>query len=281
VLVFVFYLFVPPPVFFNPLERARLATGPVATEYRALESRHTAFADERREGVVALAGALRANDHAAADAAERRVESAQGGIGAVRQETVTLMKRANPDAQTSDTNYVFLAFVLGFLPAGVVGLVFAAMFAASMNSTASELNALTSTTVVDVWRRLPGVGADERRDLTVSRVATLFWAGFAVLFAEYAARLGSLIEAVNILGSLFYGTILGIFLCAFYVKRVGGTAVFVAALIAEAAVIACFKLSTISFLWYNVIGCVLVLAIATALSFVWPRSMPAPGRVTA
>jgi Na+/proline symporter len=136
------------------------------------------------------------------------------------------------------------------------------VFAASMNSTSAELNALTSTTVVDVVRRLAPASHDDRRDVWLSRLVTLGWAAFAVGFAEYASRLGSLIEAVNILGSLFYGTILGIFLTAFYLKRVGGTAVFIAALVAEAAVIACFKLTGISFLWYNLIGCVLVMGIA-------------------
>jgi hypothetical protein len=106
-----------------------------------------------------------------------------------------------------------------------------------------------------------------------SRLVTLFWAGFAVLFAEYASRLGTLVEAVNILGSLFYGTILGIFLTAFYLKRVGGSAVFVAALLAEAVVILCFKLTAIGFLWYNLIGCALVMAFALALSALRPRRM--------
>jgi Na+/proline symporter len=188
---------------------------------------------------------------------------------------VELLKRASPGASGNDVNYVFLRFVLAHLPAGLIGLVFAAVFAASMNSLSAELNALTSTSVVDVIKRLPIPRGSDRADLLVSRLVTLFWAGFAVAFAEYASRLGTLVEAVNILGSLFYGTILGIFLAAFYLKRVGGTAVFVAALLAEAVVIACFKLTTIGFLWYNLIGCALVMAFALALSLVWPRRMAA------
>ena len=176
-----------------------------------------------------------------------------------------------PGAQTNDTNYVFLEFVLKFLPAGLVGLVLAALFAASMNSTSAELSALTSTTVVDVLRRLPGHVSDERSDVWTSRVVTVVWAAFAVGFAQWASGLGTLVEAVNILGSLFYGTILGIFLCAFYLKRVGGHAVFAGALVAEAVVVACFTSTKISFLWYNLIGCALVMIVATALSVVWPR----------
>ena len=119
---------------------------------------------------------------------------------------------------------------LGHLPAGLVGLVFAAIFAASMNSISAEINALTSTTVVDVLKRMPFGGWTDRTDLVVSRLVTLGWAGFAVLFAEFVSGLGTLVEAVNILGSLFYGTVLGIFLTAFWLERVGGTAVFVGAL---------------------------------------------------
>jgi Na+/proline symporter len=193
-------------------------------------------------------------------------------LGATRNEATALLTATDPGASTSDTNYIFLSFVLAHLPAGLIGLVFAAIFAASMNSTAAELNALTSTTVVDVVQRVrPHALREGRGALLQSRLITLAWAGFAVLFAEYASRLGSLIEAVNILGSLFYGTILGIFLTAFYVKRVRGTAVFTGALVAQVAVVACFALTKISFLWYNLIGCLLVVAVGLALSYMRPR----------
>jgi len=278
VMVFVFYQFTAPPVFFNPLETARLASGPHAAEYRALASAHRAAFEEKRGHVEAMVGALRAGDTAAAAEAERAAEAAQAEMAELRARTADLVRAANGGAQPNDTNYVFLTFVLGTLPAGVIGLVFAAVFAASMNSTSAELNALTSTTVVDVVKRLPFGPRNARHDLLVSRAATVFWAAFAVAFAEYAASLGSLIEAVNILGSLFYGTILGIFLTAFYLRRVGGTAVFAGALLAEAAVIACFAFTDISFLWYNLIGAVLVMALALALSAVWPqRGAGAPG----
>jgi Na+/proline symporter len=135
-----------------------------------------------------------------------------------------------------------------------------------MNSTSAELNALASTTVVDVYRRLIRPNAGDRHYVTFSRAATVAWGGFAVAFAEYAGRLGSLVEAVNILGSLFYGTILGVFLVAFFLRRVGGTAVFVAALVGETAVLACFALTAVSFLWYNVIGCAVVVVSSLLLS---------------
>jgi hypothetical protein len=267
VLVFVFYQFAPAPLFFNPVESARLATGPHAESYAALETRHRDALEVRTTQVRALLDARRSGDAPALAAADSGLAHATRALSAVRGETVALIRAQDPGAQTSDTNYVFLSFVLAHLPVGLIGLVFAAVFAASMNSTSAELNALTSTTVVDVYRRLAGVGAGAggRRDVWISRLVTILWTAIAVGFAEYASRLGSLIEAVNILGSLFYGTILGIFLTAFYLPRVGGTAVFAAALLAEAAVIACFKLTAISFLWYNLIGCALVLVLALVI----------------
>jgi Na+/proline symporter len=278
VLLFVFYQFAAPPLFFNPVESARLASGPHAAAYHALESRHRQVLAAREAHVREMLAARRAGEAGALEAADRAAAADRQALDDLRRETVALVRAQDPTAQTSDTNYVFLSFVLSHLPAGLIGLVFAAVFAASMNSTSAELNALASTTVVDVYQRVAGVGVDGRHDVRVSRIATVCWAAFAVAFAEYASRLGSLIEAVNILGSLFYGTILGIFLTAFYLPRVGGTPVFVAALVAEAAVVACFKLTAISFLWYNLIGCALVVLVALALQpFLGRPTPPAAG----
>ncbi len=275
VMVFVFYLFVAPPLFFNPAETAKLETGPSAAEYRALTLRHERAHREREDGVMAML-----HGHgAAANAGGVAARNAQAALTQVRTETIALMRRVDPGAVTNDTNYVFLRFVLAHLPIGLIGLVFAAIFAASMNSISAEINALTSTTVVDVLKRVSTRAWSDRADLAISRTLTVCWAGFAVLFAGAAGNLGTLIEAVNILGSLFYGTILGIFLTAFWLKRVGGTAVFIAGLLAEAAVIACFKFTAIGFLWYNLIGCALVMGLALALSAIWPKppSSDVPG----
>jgi SSS family solute:Na+ symporter len=176
------------------------------------------------------------------------------------------MKKNNPDMDTRDTNYIFLSFVVKYLPVGVIGLVLAVIFAASMSSTASELNALASTTVVDIYKRLIKKDKDDRHYLKVSRMATFFWGIYAILLAQTASRLGSLIEAVNIVGSLFYGTILGIFLVGFYMKFIRGTATFYAAIIAELIVLFCFFFTGITFLWYNVIGCLAVILIALVLN---------------
>ena len=265
VLVFVFYQFAVPPPFFNPEITDTLARGPAAASYAAIEAHHRGAVAMRDHHARAMLAARRSGDAQALAHSEEAYDNAQRELAGVRNQTVALIQAQDPAAQTSDTNYVFLSFVLRYLPAGLIGLVFAAIFAASMNSSSAELNALTSTTVVDVIRRLTRAAPDGAPAVWLSRIVTVAWAAFAVGFAEYASRLGSLIEAVNILGSLFYGTILGIFLTAFYLKRVGGTAVFAGAIVAEIAVIACFKLTGISFLWYNLVGCVLVMAVALAV----------------
>lgn len=264
VVLFSFYLFTPQPIHFDPVGRARFAGGDQAA-YQALEQRHEAAWAARRDAAQELVAARHAgNSERVADAGDRLV-AAQDAFASVQKDKASLIRAQDPKAPTSDNNYVFLSFVLAHLPAGFIGLVFAAVFAASMNSTAAELNALTSTTVVDVIKRFHAGASTGRHDVWISRVVTLAWAVFAVVFADFASRLGTLVEAVNILGSLFYGTILGIFLTAFLLKHVRGTAVFAAALIAEAVVVACFKLTTISFLWYNLIGCALVMGIALVL----------------
>jgi Na+/proline symporter len=279
--VFACYQFTVPPAHFNPVEIRKVAAGPHAAELRALEAEHQAAATERERRSRAYVEARRLGDADAIAAAADAARSANAEVGAVRARLVDLMKRNDAGAQTGDTNYVFLTFILRTFPAGVIGFMLAAVFAAAMSASAAEMNALASTTVVDVWRRLPfgrprddtrraadlsgevrATAASDRREVRVSILATVFWGAFAVGFANFANRLGSLVEAVNILGSLFYGTILGIFLTGFYLKHVRGTAVFAAAVVAEAAVIACFKLTSISFLWYNVIGCLMVVLLA-------------------
>ena len=270
VMMFAFFQFAPTPLFFNPVEAHKVEAGAHGEAWRALEVRHAELGLERAGQASAFVVARRAGDAAAENAAAQALDHTAGEDRTLRGEAVKLIQATDPSAQTSDTNYIFLSFVLHFLPVGIIGLVLAAIFAAAMNSSSSELNALASTTVVDVYQRVHK-GDTARHEVLVSRIATAAWAAFAIGFAEYASRLGSLIEAVNILGSLFYGTILGIFLTAFYLKRVGGTAVFIGALVAEAAVIACFRLTHISFLWYNLVGCAVVMLVALALSAWMPR----------
>ena len=180
----------------------------------------------------------------------------------IRKEVTALMKKNDPKADTNDTNYIFLSFVTNQLPVGIVGILIAVIFLAAMGSTASGLNSLASTTVVDFYKRIFKKSESDAKYLSASRWITLLWGLFCIAVAFYASRLGNLIEAVNILGSLFYGTILGIFLVAFYMKRVGGTAVFYAAIIAEAFIVYAWIVDLTAFLWLNVIGCLLVMFFA-------------------
>lgn len=264
-MVFVFYQFVAPPLFFNPVEEASIKSSKYAAEYIQLEKEYKNINAEKQESIDQLLSAIDKDDEAGIQSAKTQMNEGHEKAQSVRQEAVELIKENNPNSDGNDTNYIFLSFVLGFLPAGLIGLVLAAILSASMSSTAAELNALASTTVMDIYKRMIKSDESEKHYLIASKLSTILWGGFAIFFALFANRLGSLIEAVNILGSLFYGTILGIFLVAFYIKKVNGNAVFIAALIAECAVLLLFALTDIPYLWFNFIGCVLVVLISIFL----------------
>ena len=200
--------------------------------------------------------------------ARAELQAANQRTSQLRAEGLGLMRRNDSAADTNDTNYVFLTFVIRYLPAGVVGLIIVVVFAATMSAISSALNSLATSTIVDVYKRLFVGQASDKHYLLVSRVATAFWGIFAIVVSEGAARLGALIEAVNILGSLFYGTVLGIFILAFLVKRVKGTAAFVAGLIGECLVLWMWQYTTISYLWYNVFGALGVVATGVVITMV-------------
>jgi Na+/proline symporter len=193
-------------------------------------------------------------------------------VADIRKQVPALLEKNNPNADTNDGNYIFLRFVTEYFPKGVVGLLIAIIFLAAMGSMASGLNSLASTTVVDFYKRLFKPGKDEEFYLSASRWATIGWGVFCIATGIYANKLGNLIEAVNILGSLFYGTILGIFLVAFYMKRIHGRAVFYAALIAEVFIIFAWLKDLTAFLWLNVIGCLLVMLFSFLLQLCFRNS---------
>ena len=276
-MVFVFYQFAAPPLFFNTAERAKIGRSRYAADYARLETQHRQLFKEKRRDVEQLIGAMRAEDRqamAATTAALREVERREA---ATRAAAAELIRRNDAKADSSDTNYIFLTFVIHFLPAGVVGLVLAAIVCAAMSATSSGLNSLASTSVVDILRRFVWRDAGDHAYVRASKWMTVFWGAFAIGFAEFANRLGSLIEAVNKLGSLFYGTILAIFLLAFYTKRVGGTAAFLGALIGEAAVVWCAVFTDLAWLWWNVIGC----AVGVGAALVVQALLPARASTTA
>jgi Na+/proline symporter len=273
-MVFVFYQFIAPPLFFNTVQRAKVATSKYAKDYEQLEARHRQQFIEKRADVQTLLKAMRAHDNAGAAAATDALRMVQARETATRAAAAALIGRTQPGADNSDTNYIFLTFVIDFLPAGVVGLVLAAIFCAAMSATSSGLNSLASTTVVDIFRRLGKPHATDAECVRLSKLATIAWGLFAIGFAEFANKLGSLIEAVNKLGSLFYGTILAIFLLAFYTKRVSGTAAFLGALIGEAAVVWCALFTDMAWLWWNVIGCVVGVVAALLVQTVVAEQKP-------
>lgn len=254
-IVFVFYQFVAPPLHFNPVERSKIGIGPLASAYAKLEEQHRHTFVAKREAVREMVGAMQRGDDAAADAAMNRVRALQQEEAKTRKSAAALLKKNDPLAETNDTNYVFLTFVIQFLPTGLVGVLLAAIFCAAMSATSGGLNSLASTTIVDVYKRFLVRDDSEIDYVRASKWMTVFWGVFAIGFASFAGRLGTLVEAVNKLGSLFYGTILAIFLLAFFTKKVGGTAAFLGAVAGEAAVIACAIYTDMAWLWWNVVGC--------------------------
>jgi hypothetical protein len=264
VMVFVFHQFTAPPVFFNKAEVDRVLATDRGGEFRDLERRHLELFGEKRAETLGMVEGLRAGDERAADARQARVRALEDSLAAVRARAVGLMKAGNPDMPESDTNYIFLSFVTRYLPAGLLGIVLAMIFAAAMSSVSAEITALSSTTLVDVYRRLFKRDGTDRHYLLMSRAFTLAWGLYAVLTAQIAGRMGSLIEAVNIVGSLFYGTILGIFLMAFSARarRVDGSSVFWGAALSQACVVLGYNAFQISYLWYNALGTFGVVAFA-------------------
>lgn len=262
VLVFVFYLFTPPPVFFNTPALARVAAGEHAGALIALEQRWQDAVERRRSAAIAF---VAARGSATEDTARGALRESAAAIEALRGDARALVAAAVPGADTKDADYVFIDFVLRYVPSGLVGLLIAVVLCAAMSSTAGELAALGATTTMDFYKRLAGAGSTAARDLRLSRLFTVGWGLVAIGFATFASLLDNLIQAVNILGSIFYGTVLGLFVVAFFLPRVTATPVLLAALVAQTTVIVLFFASDVGFLWYNVVGCGVVVVLSTLL----------------
>lgn len=265
VLVFTFYQFYQPPLFFNKIEVNKIEKSAYSRDYQLLEQEHAGVHGQKKALVTDLAAALHTSEESHVDQLRTQLQETEQKNKEIRQRAKALMKKNDPKADTDDTNYIFLSFVTQQLPVGVVGLLMAIIFLAAMGSTASGLNSLASTSVVDFYKRIFKKEGSDETYLSASRWMTVAWGIFCIITALYASRLGNLIEAVNILGSLFYGTILGIFLVAFYMKKIGGTAVFFAALISEVVIVLAWMSNLMAFLWLNVIGCVMVMLSAALI----------------
>jgi Na+/proline symporter len=260
IMVFVFYLFVRPPLFFNTPALERVARGPHAAELSTLETRYEAAFAAQRQAAEGYA-------ETETPAAKEALRAAAKDAAAIRAEAKELVKRAVPHADPRDTDYVFIGFVLRYVPAGLVGLLIAVILAAAMSSISSELAALGTTCTVDLYKRFSRKETSARHDLLASKLFTAAWGVIAIAFGSFAAVLGNLIQAVNIVGSLFYGTMLGLFVVAFFLKRVTATPVLVGAFVAEGTVLTLFFTTDLGFLWFNVIGCAIVVAVSAALTF--------------
>jgi hypothetical protein len=269
VLVFVFYLFHPAPLHWNEanLDAARRLDGTSRT--RELERDHAADMEQRRVLAERLVGAWRSEDAGLAQASLSEMASLERREADRQERFQERLAELVPGSETNDKDYIFITFILDHLPVGVIGLLLAMIFCAGMSSTSAELSALATTSTVDVLR----TARTDAGQVRATQWATVAFGVLALGFAALFSLFENLIQAVNILGSLFYGTILGIFLVAFFVRHVQGTAVFIAALVAEAAILTLhFADVEIAFLWYNLIAPAIVVGLAIAIQAVLPRN---------
>jgi SSS family transporter len=270
VLVFAFYQFNRPPMFFNQYEVKQIQKSTYATQYNSLDQQYTQAFEQKKIKANELVKAIDSKNEESINHAQNQLKIADNQAHTIRQNAIELMKKNNPKADDNDTNYVFLTFVTQYLPKGLIGLLIAIIFLASMGSTASALNSLASTSVVDIYKRIINPNATDQNYLNASRLATVFWGVVCIGMALYASRIGNLLEAVNQLGSYIYGTILGVFIVAFYLKKIKGTAVFIAAIITEAIICVLGYYNLIAYLWLNAIGAILLIIIAWVISMMNP-----------
>jgi Na+(H+)/acetate symporter ActP len=255
-MVFVVFLFVRPPIVFQPVVMQQIASSP---QYAVIENRYEQAFDQRQAAARRIVAVV--SDDAAA---LQDFRAAQKNLDAARTDALNL-------SGSNDTNYIFLSFVTHYLPVGVVGLVIAVIFTAAMSAISGEINSLATVTVIDIYKRHIVKDSSDKHYLGASRIATIFWGIYAMAFASTASGFGALIEAVNQVGSLFYGGMLGVFVLAFFVKRCTATGAFVGVLAGEAAIFITARFTS-AFLWYNVIGCVVVVATGWSISVVQPRN---------
>jgi Na+/proline symporter len=255
VMVFVFYQFEQPPVFLNQSAWNQAVKQDSGGQLKSFEQKFDAIHVEKEQWIHSWLDAKHSGNQEAATQARAQALAANDRSDAVRTEARTALAAADPGVKSNDADYVFITFILDYLPHGVIGLLVAAFFAAALSSKAAELNALGSTTTIDFYRHVFKREASDDHYVAASKWFTFFWGLVAIGFALFANLAENLIQAVNIVGSVFYGVVLALFLVAFFIRRVGGTAIFWAALAAQALVFILYFSLSISYLWYNFIGC--------------------------
>lgn len=259
VMVFVFYQFNASPLNFNPAATNAVKQSTQASAYRSLEQKHEQISLQKKELQFEIAA--RPGD----EKIRNQIKSLNGQEILNREQAKELILKADPDQEVNDKDYVFIHFILNNLPRGLIGLLLAVILSAAMSSTASELNALAATTTIDLYKRNDKKSRDAIHYVTATKWFTLGWGILAILVASIANLFDNLIQLVNIIGSIFYGNILGIFLIAFFLKKVKGNAVFFAAVVTQIFVIWVFVLDVLPYLWLNLLGCVLVISLSVAL----------------
>jgi len=274
ILVFVFYQFTAPPLFFNSSLRTRVQATAQAEELAGIEAKWAQVQADKRTEVERYLAARKAGDGSTEASARERLQAMAQEAGTLRKDAKAVVTRALPGVETKDSDYIFITFVKDWLPSGLFGLLISVILAAAMSSVAGELSALGTTTTIDFYKRVIRRDASERHVLLASKGFTVLWGIVAVAFASFASLLDNLIQAVNILGSIFYGTVLGLFLVAFFLRYVRAHAVFIAALISQTTVVALFKFTNLGYLWFNVVGCTLVVVFGLAIQAVMPRAAP-------
>ena len=267
-LLFVFYIFYQPPVHFNE-QSVLLAQDKIGSEQVELVTEdHDYWVEKRKASAMVFKDAMNSGSETEKEEARKLLLFTAEKVNDSRLEMKNLIASADSSIKLKDSDYVFLTFILNYLPHGIIGLLIAVIFSAAMSSTSGELNALASTTVIDFYKNLLNPNGSERTYMIVSKLMTAGWGVLAICFAFMAHQSENLIEMVNILGSLFYGNILGIFLVAFFFKYIEGTAVFWAAILSQLIVIVLFLNSEIGYLWYNVIGCMGVILMGFVIQII-------------
>jgi SSS family transporter len=268
VLVFVFYVFTPPPLLFSTAQAERLRAGNLAPAYTVLESEFQTAFDARKAAATEFVAARHAGNPAGIASGKIAVQKTEAAVNDVRGRAAALVRENSSDRRFSDVNYITPTFILTRLPIGLVGLLILAIIMAATDTIAGELNSLSTATVIDFYKRKFRPAATDAHYLTVSKVVTGIWGLFACAVAVWAAELGSLIEVVNRFGSFFYGSILGVFILAVGVPLATGTGAFVGLIAGMASVAWVASFTSIAFLWHNVVGAVVVVVVGSVASLI-------------
>ena len=277
-IVFMFYQFEKPPVYFNQPAYQRAMESGYASQLKALQTQFDDVFVQKRAVIRAISNAPPNASSGDRDIAMSRLRDLDAQARELRDRTKAVLEQAGVDPKSKESDYVFISFILQQMPHGLVGLLIAVILCATMSATAATLNALGSTTAIDFYRPLIP-NASDHHYVVAAKALTAAWGLIAIGVASFASLVENLIEAGNILGSVYYGSILGLFLAAFFIRRATGSAVFFAALLAQALVFILFATTNIGYLWYNLIGCAAVLVLATVLQQTIFRGTQAPAGV--